>query len=333
MKTTLTATAALLFALLLLLGCAAPPSVPSATTAPAEAGETARAESAPDTAVTLTDMTGRTVALDAPATRIVALAPGDCEILHAIGAGDTLVGRGEYCDYPEAAAAVTSVQTGSETNIEQILALAPEVVVLNTMAQTLEQVEALENAGIKTVASRATDIAGTYEAIKMLGTLTGHTEEAAALIDSMRAAFDELSESALAARGDGARTVYFEVSPLQYGLWTAGSGTFMDEIAGLLGLTNAFADVKDWVEISEEQVLERNPDVIVTISMYFGEGPTPEEEIMQRKGWNNVSAVQNGAVFTADNNTMARPGPRLVEAASALYAAVYGGQGTLAPAA
>ena len=52
-----------------------------------------------------------------------------------------------------------------------------------------------------------------------------------------------------------------------------------------------------WGEISEEQVLERNPDYIVTISMYYGEGPTPEEEILSRTGWENVTAVKNGDVF------------------------------------
>ena len=52
--------------------------------------------------VTVTDMKGREITLDAPAARIVALSPSDCEILYALGAEDTLVGRGQYCDYPEA---------------------------------------------------------------------------------------------------------------------------------------------------------------------------------------------------------------------------------------
>lgn len=68
----------------------------------------------------------------------------------------------------------------------------------------------------------------------------------------------------------------------------------MNEIAELLGLKNCFADVEGWAEISEEQVLERNPDYIMTISMYSGEGPTPEEEIASRAGWENVTAVKNG---------------------------------------
>ena len=118
--------------------------------------------------------------------------------------------------------------------------------------------------------------------------------------------------------------MYFEVSPLQYGLWTAGKGTFMDELATLCGLTNAFADVEGWSGISEEQVLERDPDYIVTITMYYGEGPTPVEEIASRAGWENLKAVQNGNIYNADSNAVSRPGPRLVDAAWELYDFVYG---------
>ena len=68
--------------------------------------------------ITVTDMHGREIALDQPATRIVALTPSDCEILCAIGCEDALVGRGKYCDYPESISALPVVQSGAETNIE-----------------------------------------------------------------------------------------------------------------------------------------------------------------------------------------------------------------------
>ena len=94
--------------------------------------------------VTVTDMTGREITLDEPATRIVALSASDCEILFAIGGGDALIGRGEYCDYPAEVLNVPSVESGMETNIEQIISLQPQVLLMSTMAQTTEQVEALE---------------------------------------------------------------------------------------------------------------------------------------------------------------------------------------------
>ena len=279
-------------------------------------------------AVTVTDMAGREIALDAPATKVVALTASDCEILAALGAEDTLVGRGEYCDYPESILEVPAVQSGADTNLEQIIALEPQVVIMAKMAQTEEQVAALEEAGIRVVVSDAQDIEGVYTAIRLIGALVGHNDEAEAMVADMQSTFADIA----AKSENTGKTVYFEVSPLQWGLWTAGKGTFMDELATMCGLTNAFADVEGWAEISEEQVLERDPDYIVTISMYYGEGPTPVEEIKARTGWDTLKAVQNDAIFNADSNEVSRPGPRLKDAAEALYTFVTGEE-ALTPAA
>lgn len=275
------------------------------------------AVSAEGTAVEVTDMTQRTVTLDAPATRVVAITAANVEVLYALGAGDTLVGRGEYCDYPTEALDVPSVKSGTDLNVEEILALEPDVVLMDTMGQTTEQVEALENAGVKVVMTKEDGIEGVYTAIELIGKVVGKNDEAAALVADMKNTFAEVTAAAKDADFAG-KTVYFEISPLQWGLWTGGNGTFMDEIGQMLGLTNIFADVDGWASVSEEQVLERNPDFIVTTSSYYGEGPTPVEEIEQRAGWENVTAVANGDVFNADSNSFTRPGPRLADAAKAL---------------
>ncbi len=271
--------------------------------------------------VSITDMKGREITLEQPAERIVALTASDCEILYAIGAGDKLVGRGTYCDYPEEVLEVPEVNSGEDMNIEEVIALNPDVLLMSDMAQTEEQVQMLEDAGIKVVVSEAKDIEGVYTAIGMIGALMGQDERAAEVVDGMKDTFAELSEKAT---GDGTQTVYFEVSPLEYGLWTAGTNTFMDEIATMLGVKNCFADVDGWGEISEEQVLERNPDFIVTITMYFGEGPTPTEEILSRKGWENVTAVQNQKILNLQNDELSRPAPRLADGAKLLYDFIYG---------
>jgi len=274
-----------------------------------------------ETLITVTDMKEREITLDEPATRVVALTASDCEIIYAIGAGDALVGRGEYCDYPLEVVDVTAVESGANTNIEQIINLEPQVVFMSTMAQTEEQVEALEAAGIKVVVSEAQDIEGVYTSIKLIGELMGKNDEATSIINDMKSSFDDLASKAT---NEDTKTVYFEVSPLEYGLWTAGSGTFMNEICEILNLKNVFDDVVGWGEISEEQVMERNPDYIVTISMYFGEGPTPEEEIMSRKGWEDITAVKNGAILNLSNNELSRPAPRLVDGAKLMFDFVYG---------
>ena len=272
--------------------------------------------------VTITDMTGREIVLDGPAAKIVALTASDVEIIYALGAGDQLVGRGEYCDWPAEVLDKPVVKSGAETNLEEILALEPDVVIMATMAQTVDQVNALEDAGVKVIVSDAQNLEGVYTAITMIGQIVGKNDEAAALVKEMQDTFDGIKAKA----ADSGKTIYFEVSPLEWGLWAAGKGTFMDELASICGLTNAFADVDGWGAVSEEQVFEKDPDYIVTTSMYWGEGPTPVEEIMGRAGWDKLKAVQNNQIFNADSNEITRPGPRLMNAVEVLYEFVYGAE-------
>ena len=213
-----------------------------------------------------------------------------------------------------------SVNSGAQTNIEQILALQPQIIIMSKMAQTVEQVEALEKAGVRVVISDAQSLEGVYEAIALLGELTGREEAAEALAQEMRSGFDAIRQQAQTIE----KTVYFEVSPLEWGLWTSGKDTFLDELAQIVGLTNAFSDVTGWAEISQEQVLERNPDYIVTTAAYYGEGELPVDEIASREGWQDLRAVKNGAIYNADADMTSRPGPRLLDAAQALADFVHG---------
>jgi len=296
--------------LVVLVGCASP----SGTDAQgADEGTSTADNTAAGTAITVTDQTGGLVTLDKPADRVVALTASACEIVYALGAGDTVVGRGEYCDWPAEALDVPAVSSGTETNIEQIIALQPDLVLMASMDQTPDQVQQIKDAGIQVYVSDARDIAQTYESILHIGQLMGKNAEASSIVDGMKQTFEALAAKQLSG------TIYFEVSPLEYGLWTAGKGTFMNEVAELIGLENIFADLDDWAEVSEEQVLQRNPDFIVTVGMYFGSGPTPEEEIMGRPNWKDVTAVSKKQVLDLSNNELSRPGPRLAQGAQALY--------------
>ena len=214
---------------------------------------------ADDAAITVTDMYGREITLEEPATRIVALQPSDCEILCALGCEDALVGIGQYCDYPASITSLPVVQSGKETNIEEILNLDPQVVLLNDMSQSEDQVKQLEENGVKVVVSTTSDIASIYTAIRMIGKLMGRDDNAEALIANIQDTCDEIR-----AKTEGnEKTVYFEISPPPY-LYSCGSSSFTHELAEICGLKNIFGDQPDaWLMISDEQVIERNPDYII----------------------------------------------------------------------
>ena len=146
-------------------------------------------------------MMGREIKLMEPATRVVAVSAAVCEILYAVGAGDTLVGRGTYCDYPAEVLDVPAVESGYDLNVEQILALEPQVVLMSTMAQSQEQIDALEAAGIQVVVSDAQDIAGVYTSIEMIGKLMGKEAEAAKVVEDMKATFADLAAKATSVIG------------------------------------------------------------------------------------------------------------------------------------
>lgn len=269
----------------------------------------------------ITDMFGDVSVLDGPAQRVVVLTAGECEILYALGAQDVIVGRGEYCDYPAEALEISAVQSGFETNIEQIIALEPQVVLTSSMNQTLEQIEQLKQAGIAVIQTQTGTIEDVYAAIGMIGQVVGKEAQAQELISSMQ---DEFAALAQKAAEQEPMRIYYEISPLEWGLWTGGENTFMHEIGAMLGLENVFAELDGWAEVSQEQVIGRDPQAIVTTMMYYGEGPTPVDEIMGREGWQDISAIKNGSVYMADNDSFTRPGPRLVNAAQELYELLWG---------
>ena len=266
---------------------------------------------ADDDVIRVTDMFGREIVLTEPATRVVALTPADCEILCALGCEEALVGRGQYCDYPASILDVPVVLSGAEMNIEQNQMLNPQGIIMGDKGHTKEQVDMLEENGIKVVVSNANDLEGTYEAIRIIGVVMGKDAEAEALATEMQTVFADIAADSPVT----GKTVYFEVPPLQWGLWTAGGNTFMDELATICGMPNVFADVDGWAAGSEEQVLMRNPDYIDSVA---GMGAGAVEEIMTRPGWSEVTAGKNGHVFNADSNAIARPGPRLMDAAREL---------------
>ncbi len=270
--------------------------------------------------VAVTDMLGREITLDAPASRVVVLMPADAEILWSLGASDTVVGIGTYCAAPEEIAVMPGVEklpvvdSGYVTNVEDILALQPQVVILTKMGHSEDLVNSLAAGHVQVVVTDAQDLSGVYDAIRLIGALVGKDEQALALIDDMQQKLAAVTAQA----GETGKTLYIEESPLQWGLWAAGQGTYMDDLAKICGLTNIFAELKGHQAVSEEQVLSRNPDIIITMTMYYGAGDLPDAEIKGRPGWDAVSAVQNDAVIYDPTNAVALPGPRLVDVAQML---------------
>lgn len=207
------------------------------------------------------------------------------------------------------------ISTYDEVNAEEIIALDPDAILLSVGLDE-DYIRQLEEAGIKVVQFDAKNIEDVYESINLVGQIVDREDAAQELIEEMQTTFAEIEEKTQDAE---VQSVYYEISPLEYGLWAAGEGTFMNEIGSLMNLENTFADIDQFAEISEEQVLERSPEWIITTLEEEG----AVEEIMNRRGWDQIPAIQKGQVITVGDSEFTRPGPRLMDGAQRLYDYIY----------
>lgn len=274
-----------------------------------------------DGKLTVTDSLGNEVVIEKTPERIVAMLASDVEILYALGVEDKIIAVGEYANYPEDTANKQKVGTSINTNIEELIALEPDVVFIGVMGQTEDHYEQLKQAGIPVVVSNAQTIKDTYNIIEIIGQVVGKHQEAKDMVKDMKAGFDELKEKSI---NKEALNAYIEVSPLQFGLWTCGKGTFIQELLDIVNINNVFDDLEGWAEVSEEQVIDRNPDIILTtVGVSYGV-EKPVEDILSRENWKSVKAVADEKIYMLDSDKTARPGPRLLEAARELFDAVHG---------
>ena len=292
----------------LLGACATAAATPSAPTPTAQAT---------DQAIVLTDGLNRTVTLDQPAQRVVSLAPSNTEILFAIGAGSQVVGRDEFSDYPAEAAKLPSIGGSmGEYNNEAIVNLKPDLVIASEL-NTAEQVQTLEALGLKVyLLSNPTDLDGMYKNLEIVGELTGHQADAAKLVQSLKSRVAAVEEK-LKNVSDQPLVFYELDSTDPNAPYTAGSGTFIDTLMSMAKGRN-LGDILDgqYAHTSLEELVVKNPDVILLGDYTWG-GVTPQD-VAKRAGWEKLSAVQNGKVFTFDDNLVSRPGPRLVDGLEAL---------------
>lgn len=265
------------------------------------------ADSAENTELLVDDL-GRPVRMEHPAETIVSLGPSITEILFAIGLGDRVVGVTDYCDYPEEAQSITKVGAPFPGfSIETILDLEPDLVL--SLAGTV--VQQLENAGTNVVVLHPTSIYGIYWDIELVGQLTGKEQEAAALVDSMTKRVEDVvaRTSSVSVKP----TVFYEVDGSWNGdkPWTAGYGTFQDSLINLAGGMSIAAGRSGWYEMSIEQILDANPDIIILEDYQFGVTP---ETVARRSAWQGLLAVRDGWIYPIDDpNLTSRPGPRIVE--------------------
>jgi iron complex transport system substrate-binding protein len=252
-------------------------------------------------AVSALDSDGRRVSLDAPAQRIVSLAPHVTEQLFAAGAGAKLVGVSEYSDYPEAAKALPQVASSGAVHLEMLLALKPDLVVAWRLEATAAALARLESLGVPVFYSEPRRLAHIPDTIESLGELAGTAGVAKPLAASLR---KELGRLAAAYGGKPPVSVFYQIADKP--LMTLGGGHFVSDAITLCGGRNVFAAAATMAPVvNVESVLATDPDAII--------GGYKEWQAYWRR-FPGLRAVRAGNLYVLPVNEMHRHGPRAIGA-------------------
>jgi iron complex transport system substrate-binding protein len=324
---------AALLATIAVVGCTGQPgrvTVPPDATqsiAPAASGtpNPLPSPSQPPFPVTLTDDEGTEVTLTEEPARIISLTPATTEILFALGVGDRIVGKVEDLSlFPPEAADIPDVASFGEVNLEEVVALEPDLVIAGgnffTPPDAIERMRSLD---LPTLVVYAPTVEVVFSDMLLTGQAVGRSGEAADLVAAMRARFDQV---AAATRDVDRPRVFYEIDATG-AFYGPADESFLAEMIELAGGDPITSGSPDKFDIPQERLLEANPEVILLGDAAYG---VTAEQVAARPGWDVMTAVQEGAIRPIDDIIVTRPGPRLADGLDALLAALHP---QLAPAA
>jgi len=259
--------------------------------------------------VTITDGMGREVTIESEPMTIVTMAPSMTETIYALGLGDRLVGRTDYCNYPEAALSVGSIGSLREPNLEAIIALNPDLILMSTHASE-EVLAKLDEAGLKTAVLTAQEsFDGIYEIVNQTAMLFNVADKATELVSAMQADVTTVLELV---KDVEKKSVYYVVGFGEYGDYTATGDTFIHEMLEMAGGTNIAADGESW-SYNLETIIEKDPEYIICSEL-----SDTKATLEQTEGYMELTAIKEGRLVEINQDLLSRQGPRLAEGLKAI---------------
>jgi iron complex transport system substrate-binding protein len=263
------------------------------------------------------DRLDRHVSLAFEPKRIVSLSPAHTELLFALGAGDRVVGVSAFCNYPADVQTKTNIggPDPSKLSLETIVSLKPDFVLADSNYQK-QAVESLERLRVPVLAYEANSIDEIVRVMTVLNQILGDLPAGKKTVDEFKRDANALAVG----RYPNPPTVLYLAG--EQPIFAAGGGSFTNELIERAGGKNLFADIKDkYPNVSEEEILRRNPDVIV---MARPADPEPKrKELLARPAWQKLKAIQNQRIVFVDEDMASRPGPRILDAIRELEHALH----------
>ena len=234
-----------------------------------------------------------------------------------LDAQDSLVGVTDVCVFPEQilldrkAGKVKVIGAFAKPDLEQIASLHPSLILTSTTFQT-GLAEALRQKGYKVLHFEPHSLDDVIDQVNVIGRAVGKPREAMQFTAEMRRQL-----AVIRSRSHSLPRVKLYMEINHEGAWTAGSGSPIEDMIEAAGGENIFADHQGVFVTSNDEIVRRNPDVILSpiwLNAKVGgvDGIIPLASIFSRPGFSTVTAVQNSRVMYYDSALMKHEGPREV---------------------
>jgi iron complex transport system substrate-binding protein len=265
-------------------------------------------------AITVTDDTGATVTVAAPAQRVVSLAPHATELLYAAGGGAKLVGAVAYSDYPPEAKQLPRVGDNNALDLERIAALKPDLIVVWRHGNAQRQLDRLRALHVPLFFSEPHHLDDVAVSLTKLGQLLGTVPSADAAAAAYR---QDIARLRAQYAGRPPVSVFYQV--WDQPLMTLNGEHMVSDVIALCGGRNVFAKLAPLVPtVSTEAVLAANPEAIFTAAPGATRPHTPMPQLDIWRTWPDLKAVANNNLFAIDGDLIDRPAPRIAQGAKQL---------------
>ncbi len=227
--------------------------------------------------------------------------------MFALGADDILVGRTDFCEYPDEASQIPSIGGISNLNIEKILSLNPDLVISGSMVgkKATDQMDQMGTPMVCVI--EKPNFVALYDNIAAIGRLVGKEHEADSIVESLKWKVERLlADTSLSALNSQLSSCYYVVGFGPSGNFTAGGNTFINDIIRMAGGRNIAEGIEGW-SYSLEALMKEDPDYIIVRR-------EDSAAFVDMKPYNRLSAVKNGHVIGIVSGTLDLQVPRNIDA-------------------
>ena len=266
------------------------------------------------------DRADNDIVIPSEVNKIISISPANTEIIVDLGFGDKLVAVDKYSGDIEGIPENIPYFDIMNPDIEQLVALEPDIIYATGMSMSdgNDPFKPIKDLGITVAYIPSSDsIEGIYDDIMFIADSLQVSTKGQELVDRMKTKITEFKD--ISSTIENKKTVYFEIAGAPK-LYSFGNGVFLNEMIELLGAENILANENKWVSVSDEVIVAANPDIILTNVDYI---ENAVGEIINRTGWENVTAIKNNDVYYIDRDASSLSNHNIVKALEQMAKVIY----------